>query len=144
MAADVLLGDGNGVWFVELAALSDPALVPQAVAGVLGVKEASGKTLQQSLVEWLKPRRLLLILDNCEHLLAGCASLTADLLRSCPQIRILASSREPLNVPGEQVYRVPPLSLPPPGRSRRRRACRSTRPSVCSSTAPRQCSPRLW
>ncbi len=65
-------------------------------------------------MEWLKPRRLLLILDNCEHLLAGCASLTADLLRSCPQIRILASSREPLNVPGEQVYRVPPLSLPPP------------------------------
>ena len=114
VAADLLTGDGDGVWLVELAGLSNPALVPQAVAHALGVKEASGKTLQESLTEWLKPKRLLLILDNCEHLVIACASLAADLLRSCPQVSILASSREPLNVPGEQTYRVPLLALPDP------------------------------
>ena len=114
VAADLLDGEGDGVWLVELAALSDSALVPQAVADVLGVKEQAGKTIGQSLVEWLKPKRLLLVLDNCEHLVAACASLTADLMRNCPHVHILASSREPLNVAGEQTYRVPSLSLPDP------------------------------
>ena len=114
VAADLLDGEGDGVWLVELAGLSDPALVPQAVAQVLGVKESAGKTAQQALVDALKPKRLLLILDNCEHLVAACASLAADLLRSCPQIHLLASSREALNVSGEQTYRVPSLSLPGP------------------------------
>jgi len=116
VAADLLTGEGDGVWLVELAALTDPALVPQAVADVLGVKEA-GKTIQQSLVDWLKAKRLLLILDNCEHLVATCASLAADILRSCPGVHLLASSREPLNVAGEQTYRVPSLSLPDPRRT---------------------------
>ena len=114
VAVDLLTGEGDGVWLVELASLSDPALVPQAVADVLGVKEAAGKTVQQSLVEWLKSKRLLLILDNCEHLVAACAFLAADLLRSCPGVHILASSREPLAVAGAQTYRVPSLSLPDP------------------------------
>ncbi len=114
VAADLLDGEGDGVWLVELAALADPALVPQAVADVLGVKEQAGMTIQASLVEWLKPKRLLLVLDNCEHLIAACASLAADLLRNCPHVHILASSREPLNVAGEQTYRVPSLSLPDP------------------------------
>ena len=114
VAADLLDGKGDGVWLVELAALADPALVPQAVANVLGVKEQAGKTMGQSLVEWLKPKRLLLVLDNCEHLVVACASLAADLLRSCPNVHILASSREPLNVAGEQTYRVPTLTLPNP------------------------------
>ena len=114
VAADLLDGGGDGVWLVELASLSDPTLVPQAVAGVLGVKEAAGKTVQQSLVAWLKPKRLLLILDNCEHLVAACASFSADILRNCPGVHILASSREPLAVAGEQTYRVPSLSVPDP------------------------------
>ena len=114
VAADLLDGEGDGVWLVELAALTDSALVPQAVADVLGVKEAAGKTIQQTLVEWLKTKRLLIVLDNCEHLVAACASLAAALLRSCPQVHILASSREPLNVAGEQTYRVPTLTLPDP------------------------------
>ena len=114
VAADLLDGEGDGVWLVELAALAAPALVSQAVAGVLGVKEAAGKTVQQALIEWLRPRHLLLILDNCEHLIAACASLAADILRSCPDVHLLASSREPLNVAGEQTYRVPSLSLPDP------------------------------
>jgi predicted ATPase/class 3 adenylate cyclase/Tfp pilus assembly protein PilF len=114
VAADLLDGEGDGVWLVELAGLSDSALVPQAVAQVLGVKEAAGKSIQQSLVEWLRPKRLLVILDNCEHLVAACASLAADILRGCSDVRILASSREPLVVAGEQTYRVPTLSLPDP------------------------------
>ena len=124
VAADLLDGEGDGVWLVELAALADPALVPQAVAQVLGIKEQAGKTAQrtlmetlmETLVERLRDKRLLLILDNCEHLVAACAFLAADLLRSCPDVHILASSREPLNVAGEQTYRVSSLSLPDPKR----------------------------
>ena len=112
VAADLL--DGDGVWLVELAALTDPALVPQAVADVLGVKEQAGQPIQRTLVDWLKAKCLLLVLDNCEHLVAACASLAADLLRACPGVHILASSREALNVSGEQTYRVPSLSLPDP------------------------------
>ena len=114
VAADLLDGEGNGVWLVELAGLSDLALVPQAVADVLGVKEQAGKTIQASLLDWLKPKQLLLILDNCEHLVAACALLAADILRNCPLVHLLASSREPLNVAGEQTYRVPSLTLPDP------------------------------
>ena len=114
VAADLLDGQGDGVWLVELAALSDPALVPQAVADVLGVQEQAGKPIQQTLVEALKAKRLLLVLDNCEHLVSACASLASDLLRACPGVHLLASSREPLNVAGEQTYRVPSLSLPDP------------------------------
>ena len=114
VAADLLTGDGDGVWLVELAALTDPALVPQAVADVLGVKEQVGQPIQRTLVEWLKTKRLLLVLDNCEHLVGACASLAADLLRACPDVHLLASSREALNVAGEQTYRVPSLSLPDP------------------------------
>ncbi len=114
VAADLLDGAGDGVWLVELAALSDPAIVPQAVANVLGIKEEPGKGLQQTLVAALNAKRLLIVLDNCEHLIAACASLAADLLRGCPNVHILASSREALNVAGEQTYRVPSLSLPDP------------------------------
>lgn len=112
VAAELLGGKGDGVWLVELAGLSDPALVPQAVVDVLGVREAASKSVGQALSEWLRPKRLLLILDNCEHLVGACAALAADLLRTCPGVRLLASSREPLNVTGEQTYRVPTLSLP--------------------------------
>ena len=104
----------DGVWLVELAALTDPALVPQAVAQVLGAREEPGRPIQQTLVEALKAKRLLLVLDNCEHLVAACASLVADLLRNCPDVHLLASSREPLNASGEQTYRVPSLTLPDP------------------------------
>ena len=112
VAADLLDGTGDGVWLVELAPLSDPALVPQAVAAVLGVKEETGKTLTQTLTAYLKGRRLLLVLDNCEHVLDACARLADSIIRACPQVQILASSREGLGIAGEQTYRVPSLSLP--------------------------------
>ena len=114
VAADLLDGEGDGVWLVELAPLSDPALVPQAVADVLGIKEQAEQPIPRTLVDALRSKRLLLVLDNCEHLVAACASLAADLLRNCPGVHVLATSREALNVAGEQSYRVPSLTLPDP------------------------------
>ncbi len=114
VAADLLDGEGDGVWFIELAALAEPDLVPGAVAAVLGVKEQAGQPMERTLVDTLKEKRLLLVLDNCEHLVVACAFLVSALLRSCPGVRVLASSREPLNVSGEKTYRVPPLALPDP------------------------------
>jgi len=114
VAADCLERFPDGTWFVELAALSDPSLVPQTVATVLSLKEEPGKPISQTLTDCLKDNRLLLLLDNCEHLLDGCARLADTLLRRCPQVTICASSREALGIQGEQAYRVPSLSLPDP------------------------------
>jgi non-specific serine/threonine protein kinase len=104
----------DGVWLVELAALSDPALVPQAVASAVGAREVPGRAPTESLTVYLGDRLLLLVLDNCEHLVAGAAQLADALLRTCPHVRILATSREPLGSAGETTWRVPSLSLPPP------------------------------
>lgn len=114
VAADLLDHYPDGVWLVELAALSDPAFVPQSVAAVLGVREEAGRTIPQRLADYLKPKTLLLILDNCEHLLGACAVMADHLLRACPRLRILTTSREGIGLAGEQRYRVPPLSLPDP------------------------------
>ena len=117
VAADSLERFTDGAWLVELAPISDPGLVPQTVTTVLGLKEVSGKSVVQTLTDYLKDKRLVLLLDNCEHLLDACAQLASMLLRHCPQVTILASSREPLGVGGEQTYRVPSLSLPDPKRA---------------------------
>jgi predicted ATPase/class 3 adenylate cyclase len=114
VAADSLERFPDGAWLVELAPLSDPALVPQTVATVLGLKEEPDKPISETLTDYLKDERLLLLLDNCEHILDGCARLADSLLRQCPQVTILASSREALGIGGEQAYRVPSLSLPDP------------------------------
>jgi predicted ATPase/class 3 adenylate cyclase/Tfp pilus assembly protein PilF len=114
VAADLLGDYPDGVWLVELAAVADPALVPQAVAAAVGVREEPGRPLLQTLVESLRPRRLLLLLDNCEHLVGACASLAHDLLSRCPQLCLLATSREVLGIAGEMAWRVPSLSLPDP------------------------------
>ena len=104
-----------GVWAVELAALTDPALLEQTVATVLGVQGEAGQPLEAGLIAHLQAQTTLLLLDNCEHLLAACATLVERLLAACPGVTILASSREPLGLPGETVYRVPSLGLPPAG-----------------------------
>ncbi len=114
VAVDELDGTGDGVWLVELAPLSDSNLVPQTVANALGVKEEQGKPLIQSLIEHLKSKRLLLLLDNCEHLLDACARLSDLLIRQCPGVQILTTSRESLGIAGEQVYKIPSLSIPNP------------------------------
>ena len=115
-AANMLNEEGDGVWLVELAPLADPALVPQAVAQALGIREEAGTPMGRTLVQALREKRLLLVLDNCEHVLDACASLVSDLLRACPQVHVLASSREALGIAGEQTFRVPSLSLPSPTR----------------------------
>jgi predicted ATPase len=112
VGADMVQQYSDGVWLAELAALSDPALVPQTVASALGVGEEPDRPPTRTLIDTLRPRQALLLLDNCEHLLAACARLAESLLLACPQLRILATSREGLGVTEEQTYRVPSLSLP--------------------------------
>lgn len=115
-AADLLDEFSNGVWLVELAALTDPSLVVQTTAGVLGVPEPSHGVLLRALIDFLRSRSVLLILDNCEHLIASCAEMVTVLLQSCPHLTIMATSRERVAVKGEVTYEVPPLSLPDPRR----------------------------
>ncbi len=112
VAAESLTGDGDGVWFVELAASSEPNRVVQEVAQVLHLREEVGRPLLQTVVDYLRSSRLLLVLDNCEHLLDACARFCDTVLRSCPDVTILATSREPLGINGEYTYRVPSLPLP--------------------------------
>jgi non-specific serine/threonine protein kinase len=100
------------VWLVELAPLADPGLVPKVVAAVLGVGEEPGRPQLDTLVDVLRPKRLLLLLDNCEHLLEACARLADALLRACPHLQVLATSREALGITGEVTWRVPSLTLP--------------------------------
>ncbi|MGH2409847.1 MAG: ATP-binding protein, partial [Chloroflexota bacterium] len=102
----------GGVWAVELAPLGDDALVPQAVAAALALREVPGQTLIDTLAAALRDTRHLLVLDNCEHLVPSCATLVERLLRDCPLIRIVATSREALAIAGETAWRVPSLSLP--------------------------------
>ena len=102
----------HGVWFVELASLNDGSLVPQAAAAVFGIIDRSETTSLEKLVGLLRAKTSLLILDNCEHLLAACAQLADILLKNCPNLKILATSREGLGIPGEALYRVPSLSVP--------------------------------
>ncbi|MDR7522095.1 MAG: tetratricopeptide repeat protein [Armatimonadota bacterium] len=116
VAADLLEAFPRGAWLVELAPIADPGLVPQTVASVFGVREGPGRPLLDALVDYLRPRDLLLVLDNCEHLVEAAASLAGTLLRGCQMLRILATSREALAVPGEVTYRVPPLGVPDPRR----------------------------
>ena len=113
VATDLISEFADGVWLVELAPLSDPALVLPAVASVLGVLEQPGRPLIETLADHLEPRELLLVLDNCEQLVEACAQLVERLLRlCCLNLRILATSREALGVRGEIAWLVPPLSVP--------------------------------
>jgi predicted ATPase/DNA-binding CsgD family transcriptional regulator len=102
----------DGVLLAELAPLADAALVPQVVARAVGVREQAGEPITQTLKQALRFRRMLLLLDNCEHLAQACAELAEDLLGACPDLRILVTSREPLGTSGEVAWRVPSLSVP--------------------------------
>jgi predicted ATPase/class 3 adenylate cyclase len=111
VAADQLAEYPQGVWLVELAPLADQALVPQTVAAVLGVREDGRRPLLATLTDVLRPKHLLIVLDNCEHLIDACAQLTDALLRACPKVQVLATSREALGIAGETSWRVPSLAL---------------------------------
>jgi non-specific serine/threonine protein kinase len=110
--AQMILSDFvDGVWLVELGSLTDPALVARAVATTLRVGEEAGVALIDALAEGLRAQHLLLILDNCEHVLAACAELIQQLLQACPELCILTTGREPLGMTGETIWRVPGLAL---------------------------------
>jgi len=114
LAAEVLETFPDGVWLVELAPLTDSTLVAQTCATTLGIREQPGRTFLDALMDYVRPKAMLLILDNCEHLIETCAYMADTLLRAAPGLKILASSREPLGIAGETAYRVPSLSLPDP------------------------------
>ena len=105
----------DGVWFVELADLRQPDLVVSRIAAVIGITEEAGRPLLETLGDALRPRRMLLALDNCEHLLDTCAQVCRHVLASAPGLRLLNTSREPLSVAAETIWRVPPLSVAPAG-----------------------------
>ena len=115
IAAEVLEEYPDGVWLVELAPIADERLVPLSVASALGVKEDAGGPVQDALVKHVADRHLLIILDNCEHLISACAHLTKALLQAAAQVRILATSREPLRIAGETTLQLPTLSVPDSG-----------------------------
>ena len=117
LAAGLLDRFEEGVWLVELWAIDDPALLPQTVLTALGLREEPGRAPQETISAVLEARRLLLVLDNCEHLIEACAELAVAVLRSCPAVKMLATSRQALGIGGETVLRLPPLSLPPPHRA---------------------------
>jgi predicted ATPase/class 3 adenylate cyclase len=112
VAAGLVESFQDGVWLVALAPLSDEALVPQAVAAAFGLREDPPRSLVETLADYLAAKTLLILLDNCEHLVEATARLAESLLRAAPGVRILATSREPLRIAGETVWSVPPLSLP--------------------------------
>ena len=102
----------DGVWLIELAPVTDSALVPQALLSTFNLREDRHRSVLDVLVDYLHARAILLILDNCEHLIEACAQISTSLLQACPKLRILASSREALGIAGEVTYRVPSLGLP--------------------------------
>jgi predicted ATPase/class 3 adenylate cyclase len=110
--ADLLDGLADGVWFVELAPLRDPSLVVNTIASTFGLREQANRSMFDVLVQYLRPRRLLLILDNCEHLIEEAACVADAILRAAPKVRIVATSREPLRIAAEHIYRVPSLASP--------------------------------
>src|SRR5512141_33519 len=112
IAADLLDQFADGVCFVELAPLTDPSLIPQTILSALDASESQDKTITQALIERVHGKKLLLILDNCEHLIETTAKLVETLLSNAPELKILASSREALGVQGEMAWHVPSMSLP--------------------------------
>ena len=115
LAASSLDGSDDGPWFADLAPLTDAKLVAAKLAGVLGVPERPTESLLESLIASCKDRQMLVILDNCEHVIDEAAKVVDGLVHGCPRMTIVATSREPLAIEGEQIYRVPTLFVPPVG-----------------------------
>src|SRR4030095_4094444 len=102
----------HGVWLIERATVSDPALVPEAIVNAMELRGEADRPPLDTLIDALRTRQLLIVLDNCEHLIEACAQIVATLLRRSPTLKILASSREALNIDGETIWVVPSLTVP--------------------------------
>lgn len=111
LVSELVRDVSGGVWLIDLAPLTAPELIPQVIATIVGVRESAHRSVRAALVEYLRHRHVLLVLDTCEHLIDACAELVEGLLREAPALRIVATSREALGVPGEAVFRVPSLSM---------------------------------
>jgi len=111
-ATDLMEDFTDGVWMVDFAPLVDPALVPQTVAAILGLRESGSQSMLANLISHLRPKTCLFLLDNCEHLIDACANLAAAILQACPNVSILATSREALGIAGETPFLIDPLSVP--------------------------------
>ena len=120
--AELIQDFRDGVWLVELALLSEADRVLRAVAAAVGAREEPDRPLRSTLINFLRSKAILLLLDNCEHLLSAVSTLAAELLRSCPRLKILATSRHALGIGGEAIFRVPPLQV----LEARLRICRPT------------------
>ena len=118
LGAHLLDSFPDGVWLIELASVTDPSAVPQALASVIGVREEPGASLTETLLRYLGERQLLVLLDNCEHLVDACAQLTKTLLQGTTGVKVLATSRDPLNIAGEMSYPLRPLAIPAAGEAR--------------------------
>jgi predicted ATPase/class 3 adenylate cyclase len=114
VAAELLDGSGDGVWLVELAAVTNEDAVAPAVSEALRLAAQPGRPVLETLLDALAPQDVLIVLDNCEHLIGACAKTAELILHHCPRVHLLATSREPLGIGGETIYRVPSLSLPGP------------------------------
>ena len=114
VAAELLDGSGDGVWLVELAAVADGEAVPAATCEALGIGEQPGRAVLDGLLDTLAFQSVLIVLDNCEQVIGACAKTAEAILRRCPRVQLLVTSREPLGIGGETIYRVPSLSLPDP------------------------------
>ena len=114
VAAELLDGSGDGVWLVELASVSEQGAVPAAISEALGITSRAGRPVLDTLLDALELQYVLIVLDNCEHLIEACADVANAILLRCPRVHLMATSREPLGIGGETIYRVPSLSLPNP------------------------------
>jgi predicted ATPase/class 3 adenylate cyclase len=129
VAAELLDGSGDGVWLAELAAVTGQDAVPAAFCEALRLAVNPGRPALEALLDALAPQDVLIVVDNCEHLIGGCAKTAEAILRRCPRVHLLATSREPLGIGGEAIYRVPSLSLPGPG------DCGSSAPGASDAVA---------
>ena len=129
------MGPGTGFWLVELAAVTDEDAVPAAISQALRLTGQPGRPARETLLDALALQDVLIVVDNCEHLIGGCAKTAEAIVRRCPRVRLLATSREPLGIGGEVIYRVPSMSLPGPEDCGLRRPGLPMR-SRCSPTGP--------
>ncbi|MFF0630207.1 ATP-binding protein [Streptomyces sp. NPDC004296] len=136
VAGEIRRAFPDGVYFVDLASLRDPDLLTQTLIDALGIREQPSMDAVAVLDEFLRERRLLLILDNCDHLVEATAELVDHVLRTAPEVRVLATSREVLRIAGEHIYPVPPLLAPDPNARTDRSPARMM---SCSSTTSTRC-----